>query len=40
MRKKTTEETDPAELNRLNELRVKVEVIEAINIAFPENDLH
>ena len=37
---KNTEETDPAELNHVNELRIRVEVIEAVRRAYPEQDLH
>jgi hypothetical protein len=37
---KNTEETDPSELNQVNELRVRIEVIEATKRAYPENDLH
>jgi hypothetical protein len=36
---KNTEETDPAELNYVNRLRHRNEVIEAVKRAYPENDL-
>ena len=37
---KNTEQTDPSELNQVNELRIRSDVIEATKRAYPENDLH
>jgi hypothetical protein len=37
---KNTRETDPAELNHVNVLRVRTDVVEAVTRAYPENDLH
>jgi hypothetical protein len=38
--RKNTENTDPAELDYVNEIRIRAEVIEAIRREYPENDLH
>jgi len=36
---KNTEETDPAELTQVNELRLRIDVVDATKLAYPENDL-